>query len=134
MEGNDLDILPVTLMVPPELETVARQLLASEALARDGTADQQPTGNPHAGGLALQVEPRLSNPKFSGSSATAWYVFAGPADVPGVVGFLDGNQTPRTETFGFDAEPDTLAASYRVYHDFGFSLGDPVAAVKSAGA
>ncbi len=132
--GHALDLSPVTLLVPPELETPARQLLASEALSRDGSSDQQPTANPFSGTLALAVEPRLSNPAFTGSSATAWYLFAGPADVPGVVGFLDGNQTPRTESFGFDHDVDTLAAAYRVYHDFGFALGERKAAVKSAGA
>ena len=118
----------------PLIEQTARQLLNSTFMVRDASEDQQPSGNPYDGLVSLVVEPRLSNSNYTGYSTTAWYLFCGPMDAPVVVGFLDGNQTPRTEFFGFDSEPTTLAATWRVYHDFGAALGDYRAAVKSAGA
>ena len=133
-EGNVLGLEPAVLAVPPELEQTARQLLNSTFMVRDASEDQQPSGNPYDGLVSLVVEPRLSNSSYTGYSTTAWYLFCGPMDAPVVVGFLDGNQTPRTEFFGFDSEPTTLAATWRVYHDFGAALGDYRAAVKSAGA
>ena len=51
-----------------------------------------------------------------------------------VVGFLEGRETPKTETFGLDADPNNLAMSFRCYHDFGTALGDHRAAVKGTGA
>ncbi len=132
-EGNDLSIAPRVLLVPPELEVTARQLLESTDVNRTG--DQAPRGNALQGSAALAVESRLSNTgKFSNGSTTAWYLFGGPQDVPFVVGFLDGQETPRVEFFGLDSDPSTLAVSWRVYHDFGAALGDFRAAVKANGA
>jgi hypothetical protein len=49
------------------------------------------------------------------------------------VAFLNGQENPTTEFFGLDTEPNRLAASWRVYFDFGAALGDPKAAVRSEG-
>ena len=50
-----------------------------------------------------------------------------------VVAFLQGKQSPTVEFFGLDQDVNRLAASWRVYHDFGAALIDPRAAVRSKG-
>ncbi len=130
-EKHDLDIQPAVMLVPPELELAAKALLESEYMQR---AVNEATGNPVQRLVSLAVEPRLSNGKFTGSSATAWYLLAAPLDVPMVVGFLDGRQAPTTEFFGLDHDVNTLGVAFRAYFDFGAALGDHRAAVKAAGA
>jgi len=135
-DGRDLDIRPKVLAVPPELETLARQLLTSEAMARytSSSVDNQPEGNPFFGRMELAVEPRLSNDdRFSGTSVKAWYLFASPRDAAVNLAFLGGKRTPTIDTFGPEAQVDVLAFSWRVYQDFGVGLGDPRAAVKMKG-
>lgn len=126
------------MIVRSRTEQTGKEVLQSEFLARivDQTAgiDRQPTGNPHRSALKLEVEPRISNGKFTGAGETPWFLFAGPQDGPAVVGFLDGRKVPTTEFFGYDADPNYLGVKYRAYHDFGFALGDPKAGVKNAGA
>jgi hypothetical protein len=131
-EYRDLDIRPTTLLVPPELHHAAKQLLQSDFLQR--IDDNQPTGNAMKSIVNLEVEPRLSNShRFTGTSEKAWYLFASPADMAIIVAFLQGKQSPTVEFFGLDAEPNKLAASWRVYFDYGCSLGDFRAAYRSKG-
>lgn len=133
-QHNDLDIQPIVLVVPPELEQVGKALLNSEYIQKLATAEG-PTGNTLKAALTLQVESRLSNTaKFSTGSTTAWYLFAGPADAPVIVGFLDGNQSPTVEYFGLESDINNLGVGWRIYHDYGAALGDYRAAVKSPGA
>jgi len=131
-EGNDLDIRPTTLVVPPELQTTARAVLESEFIAAQTNL---PTGNSLKNAVGLEVEPRLSNTKKYAAKAStkAWYLFAPPVASPLIVGFLNGQQTPTVEFFGLDQEVNRLGVSWRVYHDFGASLCDPRAAVRSKG-
>ena len=132
-QGNDLDLVPRTLLVPPELEITARAILESVELQLESDTSG-PTGNALRGAAALQVEPRLSNSdRFTGTSAKAWYLFASPQDAPIIVGFLQGRQTPVVEFFGMDHDVNTLGVAWRIYHDFGCALGDFRAAVKSLG-
>lgn len=131
-EGNDLDLRPVVLVVPPELQTTARAVLESEFIAAQTNL---PTGNSLKNAVGLEVEPRLSNTKKYGNKASTkhWYLFAAPAASPLVVGFLNGQQTPTVEFFGLDQTVNKLAVSWRVYFDFGAALCDPRAAVRSKG-
>ena len=132
-EGNDLDLRPRTLLVPPELQTTARGLLESEFIQQ--IAERTPTGNSLRRAVAMEVEPRLSNAaKFAGqASHKHWYLFASPSAVPMVVGFLEGRQSPTVEYFGLNHQANKLAVTWRVYHDFGTALVDPRAAVRSKG-
>ncbi len=131
-ENRDLDIRPQTLLVPPELQQAAKELLLSDYMQR-ASADL-PTGNALKNAVALEVEPRLSNAaRFTGTSAKAWYLFASPADSALIVAFLQGQQTPTVEFFGLDAEPNKLAVSWRVYFDYGAALADHRAAYKAKG-
>ncbi|MFN7375381.1 MAG: Mu-like prophage major head subunit gpT family protein [bacterium] len=131
-EGNDLDLRPTRLVVPPELQTVARAVLESEYIAAQTNL---PTGNSLRIAVGLEVEPRLSNTKKYGTKASTkhWYLFAAPAASPIIVGFLNGQQTPTVEFFGLDQTVNKLAVSWRVYFDFGAALCDPRAAVLSKG-
>jgi len=132
-EGNDLDIVPRALLVPPELAETAKSVLESEFIQRTA---EGPTGNSLRRAVGLEVEPRLSNATKFGSKASAehWYLFASPASAPMVVAFLNGKQTPTIEFFGIDQTVERLAVSWRVYFDFGAALCDPRAAVRSVGA
>lgn len=131
-EGNDLDILPKVLAVPPELEVTGRALLESLEIQ---AAEGEPSGNALKGAASLEVESRISNTdKFANASATAWHLFASPADAPVVVGFLDGRQSPTVEYMGLNQQVNVLAVAWRVYFDYGAMLNDPRAAVRSDGA
>jgi hypothetical protein len=131
-ENRDLDIRARTLLVPPELQQTAKELLLSDFIQRAN--NDLPTGNALKNSVSLEVEPRLSNDeRFDGTSGKAWYLFAGQADAAIIVAFLQGKQSPTVEFFGFDADPNTLAASWRVYHDFGAALADHRAAYKAKG-
>jgi len=131
-EGRDLDIRPKVLLVPPELTQTAKELLTSDFIQRANS--DLPTGNALKNVVSLEVEPRLSNSlRFSGTSPKAWYLFAGPQDAAVIVAFLQGKQSPTVEFFGFDADPNVLAAHWRVYFDFGCALADYRAAYKAKG-
>ena len=54
-------------------------------------------------------------------------------DMPLIMAFLQGRQSPTIEFFGFDADPNTLAATWRVYFDYGCALCDFRAANKTKG-
>jgi len=131
-QNRDLDFQPKTIVTPTDLEVTARELLNSEYIQ---AAEGDPTGNALQGLAKLEVEPRLTNSdRFTGTSTTAWYLFAAAAAAPMIVAFLHAQQTPTVEFFGFDSNVDRLAAAWRVYFDVGVAFGDPRAAVKNDGA
>lgn len=131
-ENRDLDIRARTLLTPPELQQTAKELLQSDFIQRAN--NDLPTGNALKNVVSLEVEPRLSNAdRFTGTSAKAWYLFAGQMDMPIVVAFLQGKQSPTVEFFGLDSDPNKLAATWRVYFDYGCALGDFRAAYKAKG-
>jgi len=132
-EGDDLDIVPAVLAVPPELEAMGRSVLQSEYIQQ--IADEGgPTGNPLREAVKLAVESRLSNTdKFEDASAKAWYLFASPADAPVIVAFLNGARAPQIQFFGMDHDADTLGVAWRVHFDYGSALCDYRAALKADG-
>lgn len=132
------------LVVPPELETTARQILNSETLLAVGiptsTAVTVGNSNPYKGFLELIVDPWLT-------STTAWYVLADPADVPAIeVAFLNGKQVP--DLLVQNAEyrhvagggPDEFLHGeidelrYAVRYDYGIAVAMWQGAFKGAGA
>lgn len=132
-ENRDLDIRARTLLVPPELQQTAKELLQSDFIQR--ASNDLPTGNALKNSVQLEVEPRLSNSeRFSGTSAKAWYLFASPSDAALIVAFLQGKQSPTVEFFGLDADPNRLSATWRVFFDYGAALGDSRAAYRAKGA
>jgi hypothetical protein len=134
-ESNNIDTVPKTLVVPPELRETALGLLESEYIARITASDGQlPTGNPWKNSLNLAVEPRISNSKFTGHSATAWYLFCMPALAPFIVGYVGKAGGPIIEQFPVNLHEANLLHSWRAILDFGVAFGDPNAAYLSAGA
>lgn len=102
--GQPIDVTPAFLLVPPELETVAEQVLAQIAAA---TTDDV---NPFGGKLKLLVDPRLTDDD-------QWYLVADPAAAEGLeFAYLEGAPGPQIETrAGF--EVDGLQIKVRL--DFG---------------
>lgn len=97
--GEILAVEPWALLVPPELETTAQQLLEDIQAAKVSDA------NPFSGTLELIVEPGLTD-------AAAWYVLANPSVYDGLTwATLEGMETPALES-----RPgwNTLGVEFRV--------------------
>ncbi len=115
-----------------QLQQTAKELLLSDFIQRAN--NDVPTGNALKNSVSLEVESRLSNSdRFAGTSTKAWYLFASPQDAAIVVAFLQGKQSPTVEFFGFDADPNTQGATWRVYFDFGAALTDHRPAYRAKG-
>ena len=124
-DDQPIDVSPKTLLVPPALEAVGRQVLKSTGVLLD-TEAQAPSGNPWTDVAQLAVDPRFA------SAPAAWYLFADPANVPAVVvSFLNGKEGPTVEQD--DMNFNMLGRQFRCYIDFGVDLADPRGAVKAAG-
>lgn len=125
-----LDGEPEVLLVPPQLETIARQIYQG---ANIGSGTTVANSNIYAGLYRPVVVPWLSNSSLTGYSTTAWYLLRNPSVMPAmVVSFLNGQQTPVIETS--EADFDTLGVLFRGYHDFGCDQAEYLAGVKSKGA
>lgn len=98
-----INVAPKFLVVPPELETEAEQVLAQIAAATVGDV------NPWAGKLTTLVEPRLTPGTF--------YLFADPAVAPAIqyayLAGAEGVQVQRREMW------ESLGMGYRAFLDFG---------------
>lgn len=132
-DGKPLGISPRLLLVPPALKATAEALYRSTEV-RDTTASTKtPTANPHAGKFAPVVSAYLSNAKYTGNSATAWYLLADPADLAVMEAvFLNGQEAPTVETA--DADFSTLGIQMRGYHDFGVAKHEFRAGIRAKGA
>jgi hypothetical protein len=108
LSGEAIDIAPRYLLVGPDKETEAEQILT--VLNPAAAADT----NPFAGKLALAVDARLTG--------TRWYVSADPATVDGLeYAYLEGEEGVAIETkAGF--EVDGVQTKARV--DFGAGFVD----------
>jgi ATP-dependent protease ClpP protease subunit len=83
--GTILNIEPRFLLVPPEIETLAQQVVAQI------TATKTSDVNPFGGQLDVIAEPGLT-------SATDWYLVADPAQIDGLVmAYLSGQAAPRVD-------------------------------------
>lgn len=84
-KGTILNIEPRILLVPPELETVAQQVVAQITAAKTSDA------NPFADQLEVVTEAGLT-------SATDWYLAADPSMVDGLVmAYLTGQEAPQID-------------------------------------
>lgn len=119
-----LNIQPAVLVVPVGKEDLARELLASTTDPSQSNANK-----PNIYRNAFTV---VSDPYLDGVSATAWYLFANPADVAAFeVVFLDGNQTPFVDDM---IDFDTDAMKFKIRLDYGVAIGDWRAGYKNVGA
>jgi hypothetical protein len=134
VDKNPILVEPKLLVVPPELETMAKQLSESGLIIVRGTTDNVlPSGNIHGGKYEPVVSPYLSNSNYTGNSSTAWYLFGDPADVAAFgIAYLDGVENPTIEDAPLQG--DMLGKAWRGYIDFGVCQINHRGAVKSKGA
>ena len=116
-----LNITPKYLVIPPELEMTAYEIINSTA-AVDGV--NSGVVNPYKGRFIIVVDAELTDP-------TAWYLVADATQHDTIeVTYLNGIETPRLETRqGFDVD----GIEYKVAFDCGVSALDFRGLYKNAG-
>ena len=116
-----LNISPKTLIIPPELEVTALQLMNSTA---DPNGNHAGVANVFRNALNIVVDAELTDPQ-------AWYLAASPADIDTIeVTYLNGDAMPKLESqVGFDY----LGIKYRIYIDYGVNILDYRGLYKNAG-
>ncbi|SDP69654.1 phage major capsid protein [Desulforhopalus singaporensis] len=125
LDGESIDVIPAFLLTPVALETTAEVLLRSTALPDDNKSAG--VYNPWAGKLTP-----ISDPLLDATSATAWYLFAHPNQVPVIeAAYLEGEEQPYVEE-QVDFNSDALIIKVR--HDFGAGVVDHPGTYKNAGA
>ena len=120
-DGNPLGIAPSVLLVPPELEITAAELMSSSLLIADGSGNSSsktPSTNVLRGRYRTVVSNYLT-------SASTWWLMADAADLPALdVVFLNGQQVPTIEQVAADYQ--LLGVSMRGYMDFGVIKAEPL--------
>lgn len=118
-----INVVPRYLLVPAALETTAEKYLATLYPAQ--AAQVNPFGGNNR--LELVVDPRLD-----AKSATRWYVFADPAQLPSLeFAFLSGYEGLQVESRnGFDV----LGVEIRAVMHFGAGGVDHRGAYQNPGA
>lgn len=132
-DGKPIGIMPAVVLVPTALSAAASMLYKSLEI-RDNTGDKTyTTANPHQNRFRPEVSRYLSNAAYGDQAGPkAWYLLADPADLPVIeVAFLNGQESPTIESA--QADFNVLGVVMRGFHDFGCSLQDPKAAIRSAG-
>ena len=120
-EKVELNITPTYLLIPPELETLANQILYSDT---DITSVNPGVKNPFRNALTPIVEPA-----FEGYE---WYLTAAPGMIDTIeVAFLNGNQSPVVEQQqGWNVD----GIEYKVRLDFGVFAYEHRGMYKNPGA
>lgn len=115
--GRPMNVTPKTLIVGPDQETVAQQLLAT-----DYVPNENAKVNPFAGNLSLVVEALIAN--FN------WFLAASPDQIDTVeYAYLEGEGGVVVETqMGFKVD----GVEMKVRHDFGAGAIDHKGLVKNA--
>lgn len=117
LEGNFINVTAQYLIVGPELETVAQQLINATIVATK-VADT----NVFRGSLEIIVEPRITD--------KSWYLAASPNQVDTIeYGFLQGEELYTEERVGFDVD----AYEVKVRMPFGAGVIDHRGLFKNAG-
>lgn len=115
-----LNVQPAFLIVPPELEVTAAQLISSAVDPTKANA----TPNPFANRLSIVADPELDD-------TAEWYLAAAPGILPTIeVTYLNGREEPTMES---QVAFDTLGIKWRIYMDFGVNLIDYRGLLKSSG-
>lgn len=130
-----LGIMPKLLLVPPELEITADELMTSTAVNTGGAATDTkvPNRNVWTSKFMTVVSSYLSNASYTGYSTAHWFLLADPMELSTIeVAFLNGRDTPTVESA--DADFDRLGIQMRGYHDFGVSRQEYRASVRSIGS
>jgi phage major head subunit gpT-like protein len=123
-DGNPLGIAPALLLVPPELEVAAAELMGSALI--HGTSGAAPSTNVLAGRYQVVSSSYLT-------SASTWWLCANPGDLAGMeVAFLNGNRLPTIEQA--DVDFSQLGIQVRGYFDFGVAKAEKNACYRMATA
>lgn len=124
-DGNPLGIAPRVLLVPPELELTAAELMTSSLLI-SGNTTAQPNVNVLQGRYRVVVSNYLT-------SDSTWWLMADAADLPALdVVFLNGQQAPTIEQVAADVT--TLGVVMRGYFDFGVTKAESLSCYRMATA
>ena len=119
LAGESLNLMPKFLIVPPELETVAEQIIATGYM---------PTTQDNINVLARSVTPIVESRL---TDADAWYLACDPAQIDMIVhSYLDGQEGMFTETrYGFEVD----GVQIKVRKDFGAGILDYRGMYKNVG-
>ena len=129
-DGKILGVKPAILVVPPALESTARQLMSSTAFVSGSTTNPQLNQNIYAGMFQVVSSAYMQDSTLTGNSATTWYLIASPADMPVIqIAFLNGKETPTVEEA--DSDFGMLGQSWRGYFDIGVALQEYRGGVKN---
>jgi phage major head subunit gpT-like protein len=130
-DGNPLGITPRVLLVPPELELTAAQLMTQSLLIASGLAStSSKTVEPSANVLAGRYRVVTSNYL---TSASTWWLMADAADLNALdVVFLNGQQVPTIEQV--QADYQLLGVAMRGYMDFGVTKAESLSCYRMATA
>lgn len=124
-DGKPLAISPRTLLVPPELEITAAELMGGSLLITGENATKTNV-NVLAGRYQVVSSAYLS-------SGTTWWLAANPGDLPAMeVAFLNGVRVPTVEQA--EADFNVLGVQMRGYFDFGVAKAEPKACYRMATA
>ena len=108
---QSLNIQPAYLLVPPELEVQAAQLINSVVDPSKNNA----AVNPFANKLSVIADPELTDTK-------AFYMVAAPGYAPTIeVTYLNGQEAPVIESA---IQFDTLGIKWRIYQHVGVNIVD----------
>ena len=122
-DGKPLGVTPRMLLVPPELEITAAELMSGSLLI---TGENATRANVNVLAGRYQVVPSSYL-----SSATTWWLVANPADLPAMeVAFLNGVRVPTVEQA--EADFNVLGVQMRGYFDFGVAKAESRGAYRMA--
>lgn len=124
-DGNPLGIMPSILLVPPELEMTAEELMGSSVLIT-GSDTTRGNVNVFAGRFSVVSSAYLT-------SATTWWLAANPAELPAMeVAFLNGQRLPTVQQA--EADFNTLGIQVRGYFSYGVAKAEARGAYRMATA
>ena len=131
--GDNIAVAPKYLLVPSGLEADAMELVASQGITTGENATKPTLNIVSKWGLEVIGAPQLDNPALANYSATAWYLFADPAQCDTFeIGYLRGQRNPVVKMVGYD--PSRFGVGYRVEYSFGVREQEFRGMVKSTGA
>lgn len=124
-DGNPLGIMPSILLVPPELEMVAEELMGSSILIT-GSDTTRGNVNVFAGRFRVVSSAYLT-------SASTWWLVANPAELPCMeVAFLNGQRLPTVQQA--EADFNQLGIQVRGHFSYGVAKAEARGAYRMATA
>ena len=124
-DGNPLGITPQLLLVPPELEMTAEELMGSSVLIT-GESVTRGNVNVFAGRFRVVSSAYLT-------SGTTWWLMASPAELPAMeVAFLNGQRLPTVQQA--EADFNMLGIQVRGHFSYGVAKAEARGAYRMATA